>query len=389
MTIERTLSIIKPDATRRDLTGAINDRFEKKGLRIVAQKRIRLSPTQAESFYEVHAERPFYRSLVDFMTSGPVVVQVLEGHDAVALNREIMAPRTRRKPIRETIRKDFAQSIEANSVHGRILPRMPSGRSAFSSRQSKYAPSLGARFAGLISGQAKRQLAVWCEAGVDTAALLFFRSSCWCERRGGTRFGRRAVCGGPGAFDAPVRTASAIRPCGGGARLSSRLGDGFGVMVGGSMAQPRARRPACRVLAAGSRWSRRWPVSPLPPAGPLVAGGACSRNRDGCDRARHPWRAWCSGIRARLPGDPTEPGIGLVCNLACTRQRGAGLSRPCRLCRDDRDRDDRGDLRARRDLGASRGRRRSGVGLLLYLGRVRAAYAAAVISLILIITLLR
>ena len=118
MTIERTLSIIKPDATRRDLTGAINDRFERKGLRIVAQKRIRLSPPQAESFYEVHAERPFYRSLVDFMTSGPVVVQVLEGQDAVALNREIMGATDPAKADPGTIRKDFAQSIEANSVHG-------------------------------------------------------------------------------------------------------------------------------------------------------------------------------------------------------------------------------------------------------------------------------
>jgi nucleoside-diphosphate kinase len=118
MAIERTLSIIKPDAIRRNLTGAINDRFERKGLRIVAQKRIRLSPTQAESFYEVHAGRPFYRSLVDFMTSGPVVVQVLEGQDAVALNRQIMGATDPAKAEPGTIRKDFAQSIEANSVHG-------------------------------------------------------------------------------------------------------------------------------------------------------------------------------------------------------------------------------------------------------------------------------
>src|SRR5271169_1833394 len=90
MAIERTLSILKPDATRRNLTGAINDRFERRGLRIVAQKRIRLTVEQAEQFYAVHAERPFYRSLVDFMTSGPVVAQVLEGSDAMALSREIM-----------------------------------------------------------------------------------------------------------------------------------------------------------------------------------------------------------------------------------------------------------------------------------------------------------
>ena len=118
MTVERTLSIIKPDATRRDLTGAINDRFERKGLRIIAQKRMQLSVVQAERFYEVHAERPFYRSLVDFMTSGAVVVQVLEGPNAVALHREIMGATDPAKAAPATIRKDFAQSIEANSVHG-------------------------------------------------------------------------------------------------------------------------------------------------------------------------------------------------------------------------------------------------------------------------------
>jgi nucleoside-diphosphate kinase len=118
MTIERTLSIIKPDATRRDLTGAINDRFERKGLRIIAQKRMQLSVAQAERFYEVHAQRPFYRSLVDFMTSGPVIVQVLEGQNAVALNREIMGATDPAKAAPATIRRDFAQSIEANSVHG-------------------------------------------------------------------------------------------------------------------------------------------------------------------------------------------------------------------------------------------------------------------------------
>ena len=118
MTIERTLSIIKPDATRRNLTGAINDRFEKAGLRIVAQKRIRLSQAQAERFYEVHAERPFYRDLVAFMSSGPVIVQVLEGEDAVALNREVMGATNPSNAAPGTIRKDFAESIEANSVHG-------------------------------------------------------------------------------------------------------------------------------------------------------------------------------------------------------------------------------------------------------------------------------
>src|SRR5437773_11070023 len=118
MTIERTLSIIKPDATRRNLTGVINDRFEKRGLRIIAQKRLRLSQAQAERFYEVHAERPFYQDLVAFMSSGPIVVQVLEGDDAVAQNREIMGATDPANAAPGTIRKDFAASIEANSVHG-------------------------------------------------------------------------------------------------------------------------------------------------------------------------------------------------------------------------------------------------------------------------------
>ena len=118
MAIERTLSIIKPDATRRNLTGAIADRFEKGGLRIIASRRMRLSAAQAETFYGVHSERPFFRSLVDFMTSGPVVVQVLEGHDAIARNRAIMGATDPAKAAEGTIRKDFAESIEANSVHG-------------------------------------------------------------------------------------------------------------------------------------------------------------------------------------------------------------------------------------------------------------------------------
>jgi len=118
MAIERTLSIIKPDATRRNLTGAINNRFEKAGLRIVAQKRLRLSHHTAPRFYAVHAERPFYRSLVDFMISGPVVVQVLEGDNAVQKNRDVMGATDPAKAAAGTIRKDFAESIEANSVHG-------------------------------------------------------------------------------------------------------------------------------------------------------------------------------------------------------------------------------------------------------------------------------
>ena len=118
MAIERTLSIIKPDATRRNLTGQINARFEQAGLRIVAQKRIRLTRAQAEAFYAVHAERAFYKDLCEFMTSGPVVVQVLEGENAVALNREVMGATNPANAARGTIRKDFAESIEANSVHG-------------------------------------------------------------------------------------------------------------------------------------------------------------------------------------------------------------------------------------------------------------------------------
>ena len=118
MDIERTLSIIKPDATRRNLTGAITERLEKRGLRIIAQKRIQLSRAQAERFYAVHAQRPFYRDLVAFMSSGPVIVQVLEGPDAVALNREIMGATDPADAATGTIRKDFAESIEANSVHG-------------------------------------------------------------------------------------------------------------------------------------------------------------------------------------------------------------------------------------------------------------------------------
>ena len=122
MAVERTLSIIKPDATRRNLTGEIVARFEKAGLRIIAQRRIRLSQRQAEAFYAVHAARPFYKSLVEFMTSGPVVVQVLEGEGAIAKNREVMGATDPAKAAAGTIRKDFAESIEANSVHGSDAP---------------------------------------------------------------------------------------------------------------------------------------------------------------------------------------------------------------------------------------------------------------------------
>ena len=118
MTIERTLSIIKPDATRRNLTGSVNKCFEDAGLRIVAQKRIMLSRKMAEGFYEVHKERPFYNDLCDFMTSGPVVVQILEGENAVAKNRQVMGATNPDDADEGTIRKLFAENVEANSVHG-------------------------------------------------------------------------------------------------------------------------------------------------------------------------------------------------------------------------------------------------------------------------------
>ncbi|GIK99325.1 MAG: nucleoside diphosphate kinase [Alphaproteobacteria bacterium] len=122
MAVERTLSIIKPDATRRNLTGKINAKFEEAGLRIVAQKRMRLSREQAEKFYAVHAERAFFNDLCTFMTSGPVVVQVLEGENAIARNREIMGATNPAKADKGTIRAEFAESIEANSVHGSDAP---------------------------------------------------------------------------------------------------------------------------------------------------------------------------------------------------------------------------------------------------------------------------
>ncbi len=122
MAIQRTLSIIKPDATRRNLTGQINARFEEKGLRIIAQKRLHLTRGQAEGFYAVHAERAFFSDLCDFMCSGPVVVQVLEGENAVTANRDIMGATNPANADDGTIRKDFGESIEANSVHGSDSP---------------------------------------------------------------------------------------------------------------------------------------------------------------------------------------------------------------------------------------------------------------------------
>ncbi|HEX3858022.1 MAG TPA: nucleoside-diphosphate kinase [Pseudolabrys sp.] len=118
MAIERTFSILKPDATARNLTGAVNAIIEKSGLRIVAQKRIRMSRADAEKFYEVHKARPFYGELVEFMTSGPVVVQVLEGENAVAKYREVMGATDPAKASEGTIRKVHAKSVGENSVHG-------------------------------------------------------------------------------------------------------------------------------------------------------------------------------------------------------------------------------------------------------------------------------
>src|SRR5207342_3192932 len=122
MAVERTFSILKPDATERNLTGAINAIIEKAGLRIVAQKRVRISREQAEKFYAVHRERPFFRELVDFMISGPVVVQVLEGENAIARYREVMGATDPAKAADGTIRKTHAKSIGENSVHGSDAP---------------------------------------------------------------------------------------------------------------------------------------------------------------------------------------------------------------------------------------------------------------------------
>jgi nucleoside-diphosphate kinase len=118
MAVTRTCSIIKPDATRRNLTGAVTAKLEEAGLRVVASKRVHLSRAQAEGFYAVHSERPFFNDLVEFMISGPVVVQVLEGEDAVKRNRDVMGATNPANAEAGTIRKEFAESIEANTVHG-------------------------------------------------------------------------------------------------------------------------------------------------------------------------------------------------------------------------------------------------------------------------------
>ena len=122
MALERTFSIIKPDATRRNITGKVIAKLEEGGLRVVAQKRIHMTEGQAQQFYAVHKERPFYKDLVSFMTSGPVVVQVLEGENAIARNREVMGATNPADAAPGTIRAEFAESIEANSVHGSDAP---------------------------------------------------------------------------------------------------------------------------------------------------------------------------------------------------------------------------------------------------------------------------
>jgi nucleoside-diphosphate kinase len=131
MAVERTFSIIKPDATQRSLTGAINALIEQAGLRIIAQKRLRMGRAEAETFYAVHRERPFFGELVEFMTSGPVVVQVLEGEGAITKNRDIMGATNPANAAPGTIRKDFAESIEANSVHGSDSPETAAQEIAF------------------------------------------------------------------------------------------------------------------------------------------------------------------------------------------------------------------------------------------------------------------
>jgi nucleoside-diphosphate kinase len=137
MALERTFSIIKPDATRRNLTGKVVAKFEDGGLRVVASKRIHMTRKQAEGFYAVHKDRPFFGELVDFMISGPVVVQVLEGENAIARNREIMGATDPKKAEAGTIRAEFAESIGENSVHGSDAPETAKEEIAFFFSQSE------------------------------------------------------------------------------------------------------------------------------------------------------------------------------------------------------------------------------------------------------------
>jgi nucleoside-diphosphate kinase len=140
MTVEKTLSIVKPDGVQKDLIGEIYKRFEAAGLRIVAAKMLHLSPQQAEGFYEVHRERPFFRDLVSYMTSGPVMVQVLEGQDAIQRNREIMGATNPAEAAPGTIRADFATSIEENVVHGSDGPDTAAAEIAYFFKEGEICP---------------------------------------------------------------------------------------------------------------------------------------------------------------------------------------------------------------------------------------------------------
>ena len=140
MAIERTFSIVKPDAVRRNLIGKIYDRFETGGLRVIASRMIQLTRSQAQYFYAVHRERPFYNDLVDYMTSGPVVVQVLEGESAITRNREIMGATNPVDAAPGTIRADFAESVEANAVHGSDAPETAREEISFFFEDSDICP---------------------------------------------------------------------------------------------------------------------------------------------------------------------------------------------------------------------------------------------------------
>lgn len=140
MAVERTLSIVKPDAVAKNIIGEIYKRFEEAGLRIVAARMLRMTRAQAESFYEVHRERPFYHDLCDFISSGPVMVQVLEGENAIAVNREVMGATNPAEAAPGTIRADFAESIDANAVHGSDAPETAEREIAFFFRDEDICP---------------------------------------------------------------------------------------------------------------------------------------------------------------------------------------------------------------------------------------------------------
>ncbi|MDH5547621.1 MAG: nucleoside-diphosphate kinase [Gammaproteobacteria bacterium] len=142
MAVERTISIIKPDAVAKNVIGEIYNRFEKAGLRIVAARMIQLSKEMAGEFYAVHKERPFYNDLVSFMTSGPVMVQVLEGEDAIAKNREVMGATNPKDAAPGTIRADFASSIDENAVHGSDAPKTAAAEIAFFFKESELCPRI-------------------------------------------------------------------------------------------------------------------------------------------------------------------------------------------------------------------------------------------------------